>query len=121
MEEDKLLVAKFLGCDVKVVDGYVQAVYYNGVVISSWLDYPKKDNNYIESAWADLCFHVKPNDWNFVMQVVEKIESLGHYFTIEKHSCQLTEAPGFFSYGVTIGGSKIDAVYQLCLKFIKKH
>ena len=57
-------------------------------------------------------------DWNWLMQVVEKIESLGYRIEIVKHICRI-----YLSNKETIiiseNTPKIEAVYNACVEFIK--
>ena len=70
-----------------------------------------------------LKFH---SDWNWLMEVVEKIESLGGAVCIGNGNCvmiifYLTDVMGE-SYSKTrelIGETKIQAVYNACVEFIK--
>lgn len=65
-----------------------------------------------------LLFH---SDWNFLMQVVEKIESLEEviYFRITSYvEIQYRSDKGLsFIHIRTI--SKLEAVYQACVEFVK--
>ena len=63
----------------------------------------------------ELEFH---SDWNWLMEVVEKIESLGYRIEIVKHICRI-----YLSNKETIiiseNTPKIEAVYNACVEFIK--
>ena len=63
----------------------------------------------------ELEFH---SDWNWLMLVVEKIESLGYRIEIVKHICRI-----YLSNKETIIISenipKVEAVYNACVEFIK--
>ena len=63
----------------------------------------------------NLKFH---KDWNCLMEVVEKIESLGYRIEIVKHICRI-----YLSNKETIiiseNTPKIEAVYIACVEFIK--
>ena len=63
----------------------------------------------------ELKFH---SDWNWLMEVVEKIESLGYRIEIVKHICRI-----YLSNKETIiiseNTPKIEAVYNACVEFIK--
>jgi len=67
--------------------------------------------------WQDLAYH---SDWNWLMEVVEKIENLGsksaivnhlgkHIFTVSLNDNIISED----------GNTKIEAVYNACVEFIK--
>ena len=64
---------------------------------------------------SSLKYH---EDWNWLMEVVEKIESLGYRIEIVKHICRI-----YLSNKETIIISenipKIEAVYNACVEFIK--
>lgn len=71
---------------------------------------------------ADLCFYT--SDWNMLMPVVEKIESIGNYaVTISAYSCSISEIVLFDEDShVHIESdcdSKIDAVYKAVIEFIQ--
>ena len=63
----------------------------------------------------DLKYH---EDWNWLMEVVEKIESLGYRIEIVKHICRI-----YLSNKETIiiseNTPKIEAVNIACVEFIK--
>ena len=71
----------------------------------------------------ELEFH---SDWNWLMQVVEKIESLG--YNIDTMKVNITKYQSSQFCGIYIDGkiiytnyceTKIEAVYNACLEFIK--
>ena len=66
----------------------------------------------------DLKFH---KDWNWLMEVVEKIESLGYKVDILKW--ENSQYCGIYLNGKKISGNetntKIEAVYNACVEFIK--
>jgi len=113
--ENNKLIAKFLGDKIylKDFDGYQKPL----LVFNS----------------KDLIFD---KDWNHLMQVVEKIESLTITETydefnektvcakvslsIENAFCQILTNGMYLNEIVSIGGnSKIEAVYNACIFFIK--
>ena len=62
-----------------------------------------------------LKFH---SDWNWLMEVVEKIESLeNHGFTIYRKTTNINGLP--IELANTKKATKIEAVYNACLEFIK--
>ena len=65
----------------------------------------------------ELKYH---SDWNWLIEVVEKIESLGYRIEIVKHICRV-----YLSDKETIIISenipKIEAVYNACIEFIKRN
>ena len=66
----------------------------------------------------DLKYHL---DWNWLMEVVEKIESLGYKVDISKWGN--SQYCGIYLNGKKISGNetntKIEAVYNASLEFIK--
>lgn len=60
-------------------------------------------------------------DWNWLMEVVEKIESLGYKIDISKW--ENSQYCGIYLNGKKIAGNetntKIEAVYNACVEFIK--
>jgi hypothetical protein len=93
------LLAEFLG--------------YESIVNNTFINKLPKD--FLNHSENYKCFH---NDWGWLMQVVEKIESLDLYSRvgIEKHSCKISQNNYF---NIEIGRSKIEAVYNSCVVFVK--
>jgi hypothetical protein len=56
-------------------------------------------------------------NWNEIMQVVEKIESLAYDVQIILDYCIITN--GDYSQTTQLGGAKIHSVYNACVEFIK--
>jgi hypothetical protein len=120
MNVDNKLIAEFLGYETYEMNGVLNVEY--------------SENNI--RTIQDTHYHI---DWNWLMQVVEKIESLKpfqlmdrnwigfdvkiyktfntqtHYCTIKylKEQGDMTISNGFSKQ------SKIDAVYNACVEFIK--
>jgi len=59
-------------------------------------------------------------DWNWLMEVVEKIEDLNYKVTICRHICRI-ERIIFDDIVISEDIPKIEAVYKACLSFIKWH
>ena len=101
--ENNKLIAEFLG-ETKQPFEFSQFGYINS--LGEWKD-TFFDNQ--------LKFH---SDWNWLMEVVEKIESLGYRIEIVKHICRI-----YLSNKETIiiseNTPKIEAVYIACVEFIK--
>ena len=99
METNNKLIAEFIGYKEYVNEGAIQ-LYIKDKVVKSI---------------GQLDFH---SDWNWLMQVVEKIESLGYRVTIVRHICRidLTEESKLI---ISEDIKKIEAVYTACLEFIK--
>lgn len=65
--------------------------------------------------FEDFKFH---SDWNWLMEVVEKIEGLGnHGFTIYRKTTNINGLP--IELANTRKSTKIQAVYNACVEFIK--
>ena len=79
----------------------------------------KTDNTIIAAFMGLRIKHPKyDTDWNWLMPVVKKIESLGYRVTIVRHICRidLTEESKLI---ISEDIKKIEAVYSACLEFIK--
>ena len=65
-----------------------------------------------------LLFH---SDWNWLMEVVEKIERLGYVFEIKITGCRINqiENGSIIVLRWEEDKTKIEAVYNACLEFIK--
>ena len=61
-----------------------------------------------------LKFH---SDWNWLMEVVEKIESLGNVFSIDNKKVYILNDVAWCT--AQVGETKIQAVYNACLEFSK--
>ena len=61
------------------------------------------------------------SDWNWLMQVVEKIESLGYTIDVTGSNVYINHSDDEFKQiaGFSDTYSKIEAVYNACLEFIK--
>lgn len=66
----------------------------------------------------ELQFH---SSWDWLMSVVEKIESLKFSVLIGKNNCVIEQTFGKTSLnlGVSKGQNKIEAVYNACVTFIE--
>ena len=99
--EKNKIIAEFLNLTSQVIFEQVFAVSENGKT-----NFYKKD---------ELKFH---SDWNWLMEVVEKIESLGYRIEIVKHICRI-----YLSNKETIiiseNTPKIEAVHNACVEFIQ--
>ena len=96
--ENNKIIAKFMGATL-TKDLQIMYPVYEG------------DSSYVK----DLKYHL---DWNWLMEVVEKIESLGYRVTIVRHICRidLTEESKLI---ISEDIKKIEAVYTVCFKFIQ--
>ena len=59
------------------------------------------------------------NSWNWLMEVVEKIESIADYIVVDicGHVCKIGGLTDQFIIGT--GDSKMEAVYNCCVSFVK--
>jgi hypothetical protein len=57
------------------------------------------------------------NDWNLLMEVVEKIESLGVLVEIRENVCYIETSQG--NYTSELEETKIQATYKAVVEFIK--
>ena len=106
--ENNKLIAEFLvnneGNLVKIRDGVYSTIDENEV--------PDDDLTI-----NDLKYH---EDWNWLMEVVEKIESLGNDILITSNYIQITYDKGEKFITIELEGNiKIFAVYNACIEFIK--
>ena len=63
-----------------------------------------------------LQFH---SDWNCLMEVVEKIESLGFFFEIKRNWAKITKDKIVIVVRWEEDNNKIEAVYNASVEFIK--
>lgn len=101
--ENNKLIAEFLG-GIKQPFEFPQFGYINSK--GDWKDTFFDDQ---------LKFH---SDWNWLMQVVEKIESLGFETSLTNQNFFIRIAGGNTQSGIMYK-NKIEAVYNACLEFIK--
>ena len=104
METNNKLIAEFIGYKEYVNEGAIQ-LYIKDEVVKSI---------------GQLDFH---SDWNWLMEVVEKIESIlpdDSIITIEYKNCFIPILDDEEPFTIEGGGkTKIEAVYNACLEFIK--
>jgi hypothetical protein len=67
-----------------------------------------------DNTFDNLKFH---SDWNWLMQVVEKIESLGVVVEIRENVCYIETTPT--DYYSELEDTKIQATYNACVDFVK--
>ena len=103
METNNKIIAEFMGATL-TKDLQIMYPVYEG------------DSSYVK----DLKYHL---DWNWLMQVVEKIESLlpdDSFVTIEHKSCWIPIYDDEQPFGIECREeTKIQAVYNACIEFIK--
>ena len=74
----------------------------------------EKDNTF-----DNLKFH---KDWNWLMEVVERIESMDFVLNIRQGHVSIVNNSGktpFYTGSDLVEESKIEAVYNACIEFIK--
>jgi hypothetical protein len=67
-------------------------------------------------AWEDMPSLFEYN-WNWLMQVVDKIESLGVVVEIRENVCYIETTPT--DYYSELEETKIQATYNACVRFVK--
>jgi hypothetical protein len=84
-------------------------------------DYPNSTYWYKESE-APLTILLFDTDWNWLMQVVEKIEILGYDVMVKGISCTISPLLNEETIVQLVLGDrsrKIELVYSACVEFIK--
>ena len=103
--ENNKIIAEFMGATL-TKDLQIMYPIYEG------------DSSYVK----DLKYHL---DWNWLMEVVEKIESLlpnDSFVTIEHKSCWIPIYDDEQPFGIECREeTKKQAVYNACIEFIKWH
>ena len=102
----------------------------NNKIIAEFIGWKEQEEDFMFNPKTSGSTYVKSllfhKDWNWLMEVVEKIESIGGAVCIGNGNCvmiifYLTDVMGE-SYSKTrelIGETKIQAVYNACVEFIK--
>lgn len=127
--ENNRLLAEFL--EFKKVEYYNN---YHAFIIPDYLAYHEYKNLTLENnnevvAWdaENLLFH---KNWNWLMNVVEKIESLNYAVYIQTRSTRIESEDGKLMFWFFVGqsedgkyeiNSKIEAVYNTCVEFVKNY
>ena len=106
IEKNNKLFADFLNWK-KNDDGYITPFYQYYRAVDTRM--------YQTSTFRDLLFH---KDWNWLIEVVEKIETLGADLTIRAEHTTIVydEGEQISTYAFK---SKIETVYNACVEFIK--
>lgn len=103
--ENNKIVAEFIGLETGKQLGYDR-------FINDWFDNKGTFNGQRNEK---LLFDT---DWNWLMEVVEKIESLESAFSIDGNKCYVL-SNDFCNAQKEV--TKIKSVYKVCLEFIKWH
>lgn len=116
--ENNKIIAEFMGLNNKIV--HFEKFY-------SWSDAPffytteDSKEKVVENIAKYSKYH---SDWNWLMEVVEKIEDLPNgRFKIEIYNtiCRIYDHEEFDEVVELSENTKIEATYKACLEFIKWH
>ena len=99
METSNKIIAEFMGAKL-TKDLKIMYPVYEG------------DSSYVKN----LKYH---SDWNWLMEVVEKIESIGFTFETKKNWARITRKGENIILRWEEDKTKIEAVYNACIEFIK--
>ena len=97
----------------------------NNKLIAEFMGYPKHKIDFVGKRlnFENSKHNTYHKDWNWLMQVVEKIESIlpdDSIITIEYKNCFIPVLDDEEPFTIEGGGkTKIEAVYNACLEFIK--
>lgn len=111
--ENNRLIAEFMGYKITGSDQdftFFEHPDGKGIIIQSDYDFEKFNSHPMLEA-RSMIFH---RDWNWLMQVVEKIENLGHRVEIVKHVCRIGD-----HFLTSENLSKIKSTYTTVVAFIK--
>lgn len=125
MTEQEILEGNYLMSDFLMLA--VDINYYLSSGITTWHNLP---TGYGGCVTDNLRYH---KDWNWIMSVVEKIESFHLYFHIETHGAYIehmgyedSEMPWLTNFwnveinnDINDGRTKIDCTWLTCVQFIK--
>lgn len=98
---DNEVIAEFMG---------VPKLYENGKTL-----WDTSGSNKLIYALPGHCLQYRTS-WDWLMSVVEKIESYGYTVTIQKSHCGVK---GVYLTQSSIGASKIESVHKAVVEFIK--
>jgi hypothetical protein len=111
--ENNKLIAEFMGFENHLKNNGVTKVYIdNKEYIQNWECFNKEKNVLITP--IEMKFH---SDWNWLMEVVEKIESLKVIVEIRENVCYIeTSSKNYYS---ELEDTKLQATYKAVVEFIK--
>ena len=119
-EETNKLIAEFMEWEYKVLPVYSDDKFLGRKNIYNTPFKKHLKNKAFTTTFSEneLVFH---NDWNWLMEVVEKIESLNYSIEINKqeendYQCLVVQKDIKVQ---TFSKIKIEAVYNACVEFIK--
>ena len=113
MEKNNKLIAEFMGLDTEVFNsGKVNYYYYDKV---------SKQEIFLEA--HELSYNVS---WDWLMPVIEKIESLGYEVQIRSTDCIIFQLLDTLDYKPVIGtissaSGKMYSTYIAVVEFIKEY
>jgi hypothetical protein len=95
----------------------------NNELLAEFLGYTQPHPEYANTTYwykegeAPLTFLLFDIDWNWLMLVVDKIESLEVCVEIRENVCYISPFPN--NYVSELEQTKIQAVYNACVEFVK--
>ena len=113
--ENNKLIAEFMGAKIK--GNPILNEYEMYGIIQCIEDGENEQHHFVPQ---EMLFQ---SDWNWLMEVVEKIESLGYSVYISPSMVYINGNIGTIIHPIIIGGSlsKIEAVYNACVLFINHY
>jgi|Laugrespbdmm15sd_2_1035082.scaffolds.fasta_scaffold03849_2 hypothetical protein len=118
ISESNKLIAEFM--QYEFFDGDFKVPHTNKTSNSDFKEWcPTYWNNDLDSGGylvcpSNLIFH---SDWNWLMEVVEKIESLGVIVEIRENVCYIETSPN--NYYSELEDTKLQATYKAVVEYIK--
>ena len=112
VSENNKLIAEFMGWECETLETVAPEEFRTKIYFEH---NPKEYFTTTIYKYIDCLFH---SDWNWLMHVVEKIESLGNAVTIEENWCEIKSKSNFFKKE-RVASSKIEATYSAVVEFIK--
>lgn len=78
---------------------------------------------YFDGLGTELIEYTFNSDWNWLMVVVQKIESLSYKVSIINNECYIEakDETNPFLLISCYSNTKIESTYNICLKFIKQY
>jgi hypothetical protein len=109
MEDNNKIITEFMGFTFEKNLGW-----YDNDMLMEQIVYDQQNGNCFDKLLFDT-------DWNWLMGVVEKIESLGYYVKILKSTCVILDVEERCIVIELNTLTKIEVVYNACVEFIKWH
>ena len=123
--ENNKIIAEFMGVKQDLESGNYRLPHYSGKYVvnpltqgrnyDEWAD-RYTDENYNTGYLLPLEYLQYNTSFDWLMEVVEKIESLGHAFSIDGTKCYVLTNDFCNAQNEA---TKIESVYKVCLGFIK--